>query len=160
MTATQVSARVAAPARARKPAIPCPGPGKARHCVGQAEVREFDVALQRAIAEQHVEELAGVAADGGGAEPDLDLEDPRRDLADRRDFADDLAGDVIVAHGRERRLDALLERDRLRARLDRGGVAADTVDGDDPQPSALLSAPLSGRRAGLASLPMRRSARV
>ena len=112
--ATQVSARVAAPARARRPAIPRPGPGKRPiDLVRQAEIGKLQIGLQRGIAEQHVEQLPGVVADGGGAEADLDLEPPGRDLADRADLADDLAPHVIVAHRRQRRLDALLQRDRL-----------------------------------------------
>ena len=67
--------------------MPCPGPGKrASSVVGQAEIGKFDVGLQRGVAEQHVEELAGVAADRRGAEPDLDLEAPAADLADRPGF--------------------------------------------------------------------------
>ena len=47
------------------------------------------------------------------------------------DLADDLVEDLLVLDRRERHLDALLDRDRLRARLNGARVRADVIDGGE-----------------------------
>ena len=54
---------------------------------------------------------------------------PGVDLVDRLDPADDVAEHLVVVDRRERHLDALLDRDRVGALLDRARVAANAVDG-------------------------------
>src|SRR6266567_6047367 len=53
----------------------------------------------------------------------------RRDAADP---SDNLVENPRVAHCRQRRLDALLERDRLRASVDRRGRGTDAISCLDP----------------------------
>ena len=106
------------------------GPPKARHeVVGKFRVMQDDILLQRRIAEQHVDELAGIVAGGRAAERDAHRERAAADVADRLHLADDLVEDLLVLDRRERHLDALLDRDRLRARFDGARVRADVIDG-------------------------------
>ena len=95
----------------------------------QLDVVQHHVLMQRRVAEQHVEELPGIRSDGLGGERDADLEQRVVQLPDRLDPADDLGADEIVLDRRNRHLDALLDRDRARALLDRARVAADVIDG-------------------------------
>src|SRR6185437_12047858 len=101
--------------------------------IRQAEIDKLDIGLQRGIAEQHVEQLPGVVADGGGAEADLDLEPPRPEFTDGADAADDFAAHEFIPHRRQRRLDALLQRNRLRPRLYRRGLTRYAIDRDNPR---------------------------
>ncbi len=93
------------------------------------DVLEHHVLVQRGVAEQHVEELPGIVADGLAGERDADLELPVLPLGDLLDPADDAREHEFIVDRRQRHLDALLDRDRAGARLDRAGIAADTVDG-------------------------------
>ena len=64
-------------------------------------------------------------------ERDTDVEHARRVFRDRAHARDDLVGHERVAHRFQRRLDALLQRERLRDALDVGAGGADAVDGFD-----------------------------
>ena len=66
--------------------------------------------------------------DGGGGEADADVEDVAAAILDRFHLAHDVAQDLGFDDGGDRHLHALLDRDRLGARLDRGGVRLDAVD--------------------------------
>ncbi len=122
------------PRRRRQPP-PQPAGAVARPAEGIGKLaRDYDVAeyhiiLQRAVAEQHVEQLPGIIAHGRGSERNAHLE-PALLLGD--DFvhpADDALQHERVADCRERHLDALLDRDGAGTRLDRAGIAADAIDG-------------------------------
>jgi hypothetical protein len=84
--------------------------------------------VQRAVAEQHVDEPSGIVADGPGGERHADRERAVPLVGDRLHPADDLAADEAVVDRGQGRLDALLDRERLRPRLDGSRVAADAVD--------------------------------
>ena len=85
-------------------------------------VQQHHVRVQRGVAEHHVEELTGIATDGRGGEADADVEDVAAAVLDRFDLAHDVAQDLRFDDGGDGHLDALLDGDRLGARLDRGGV--------------------------------------
>ena len=94
----------------------------------QRDIVQHHIVVQRRVAEQHVDELPGIAADGFRGERDAHFEQAVLLFGDGLDPADDLGAHEIVVDRRQRHLDALLDRDGLRARLDRFGVAADLVD--------------------------------
>src|SRR5207244_1905828 len=82
-------------------------------------------------AEQHVDELAGIVADGRRRKRDCNLEQTLFDFTDGLDLPDDLAADEIVVDCSERHLDALLDRNGLRALGNRAGIAADMIEGGE-----------------------------
>ena len=94
-------------------------------------IDEYDIVVQRRVAKQHVEKLAGIGADGGGGQSDAHLEQVLVERAGRLDLSDDLVEHEAVVDGRDRHLDALLDRDGARARVDRARIAADMVDGGE-----------------------------
>src|SRR4029077_5850585 len=89
------------------------------------------VVLQRGIAEQHVDELAGVIAYRDAAERDTHREQAGRALADTHHAPDDLVENVLILDRRKRHLDALLDRDRTGARVDLARIRADVIGGDE-----------------------------
>lgn len=91
------------------------------------DVDELDVVVERAVAEQHVHELARLAAGRLDRDLEPDLVAPVAQGRDRGDARDDLVADAGVADRRERQLDALLEGERLRARGDRRRIGAHGV---------------------------------
>ena len=93
----------------------------------QAGVVENDVVMQRSVAEQHIDELAGVGADGRGGERDFDVEPAVAAILDPGHLADDVGEDRSLAHRRQRHFHALFDGDVARAGLDRARVAADAV---------------------------------
>ena len=115
-----------------------------------AHVDELDVVVQRRIAEQHAHELPGFESCRLDRDPDRDVE---RGRPCRRDAP--YAGDHLFQHARiidrgQRRLHALLERDRPRPGVDR-------IRGRDGRGRSRRS---SGRRQRLrrdAHLPLRNS---
>jgi hypothetical protein len=92
-------------------------------------VVQHDIVVDRRVAEQHVDELAGILPDGLGRKRDAHLEDALFPRLDRNDPADDLRQDGFVLDRRHRHFDALLDRDGAGAVLDRGGIGADAIDG-------------------------------
>ena len=92
------------------------------------DIVQRHVLVQRGVAEQHVDELPGIAADGFGGERDANFEQPMFFFGDALDPADDLGAHEVVHDRRQRHLDALLDRDGACTRLDRSGVAAGVVD--------------------------------
>ena len=60
---------------------------------GNVDVQQHDVLVQRGVAEQHVEQLPGIVAGGGGGQADADVEDPVAAVLDRFDLAHDVAQD-------------------------------------------------------------------
>ena len=94
----------------------------------QHDIVQRHIVVQRRVAEQHVDELPGIAPDGFRGERDANFEQALFLFGDGLDPADDLAAHEIVCDRRQRHLDALLDRDGVRPRLDRFGVAADLVD--------------------------------
>src|SRR6516165_9957013 len=97
--------------------------------LGKRDVGEYHVLVQRRVAEQHVDELPGIAADGRHRERDADLEQAVVAFGNGLDAADDLGAHEIVLDRRDRHLDALLDRNGTRALLDRARIAAHEVDG-------------------------------
>ena len=99
---------------------------------GKLGIDERDVVVQRCVAEQHVEKLTRFEAGRFHREAQAHVEDVG---GDRRDFGDlrhDFAQHARVPHRRQRRFDALLERDRLRTGVDRIGRRAHAIGGGDP----------------------------
>ena len=129
LIAEQVSARFAG-VHARAQAVePVPRPAEHRRkLVRDRGVMQDNVVVDRGVAEQHVEELPGVAADRRRRQRDSRLEQSRGNFADAFDAPGDLRQHMLVVDRRERHLDALLDGDRLRARVDRFRVAADVID--------------------------------
>ena len=70
-------------------------------------VQQHDVRVQRGVAEHHVEELPGIAADGGGGEADADVEDVAAAVLDRFDLAHDVAQDLRLRRWRRRGISTL-----------------------------------------------------
>ena len=99
-----------------------------RDIVRDLGIVQHDVVVDGGVAEQHVDELAGVAADGCRRQRDPRFEQPGADLAHALDASDDLGEHVLVVDRGERHLDALLDGDRLRARVGRVRIAADVID--------------------------------
>ena len=95
----------------------------------QHNVRKLHVFVQRCVAEQHIDELTGVAAGRLGGQRDADREQAILPLCDALDPADDLRAHEIIGNRRKRHLNALLDRYRARAFLDRGRIAAHEIDG-------------------------------
>src|SRR5262249_29637723 len=68
-----------------------PGPGEPRDEVGwKLRIRELDVLVQRAVAEQHVDRLRGVASGRRGRESNDDIVPTIVDLANPAHLADDV----------------------------------------------------------------------
>ena len=84
-----------------------------RHRVRDFGVVEGHILLHRRIAEQHVEQLPASKPGRLHREPDPHLEQPGLKLANALHLAHDVAEHRLVRNGRERRLDALLDRDGL-----------------------------------------------
>ncbi len=99
--------------------------------LGKRDVDELHLGLQRAVAEQHVEELRGLGPGGRGRQAEHDLEGIAGG-PDRLDARDHVVQHAPVGDRRERHLDALLDGERLRARLDPGSGCGDAVGGEDP----------------------------
>ena len=119
-----------------------PGAAERRHQVA----RQFDivkgcVVMDRRVAEQHVDELAGVLPHGRNSERDAHLEQPAGLFLDRLDPADDVRKHAVVIDGRERHFDALLDGNGMRAIRNRSRVAADMIDGLEGNPRSALRAP-------------------
>ncbi len=93
------------------------------------DVGEHHVLVQGRVAEQHVDELPGIAPDGLRRERDADLEQALVPFGNGLDAADDLGTHEIVLDRRDRHLDTLLDRNGARALLDRARIAVDEVDG-------------------------------
>ena len=87
-----------------------------------------NVVVDRGVAEQHVDELPGVASDRRRRQRNARLEQTGADLANAFNAPDDLGQYVLVVDRGQRHLDALLDGDRLRARVDRFRVATDMID--------------------------------
>lgn len=96
------------------------GPAEAgQKIVGQIDIKQDGVVLQRGVAKQHVEKLTGIAADGGGRQGESHLEAVLAALGDLLDHADDAVENRRVIDGRERHFNALLNGDSLGPGLDR-----------------------------------------
>ena len=105
------------------------GPAETRHQLGRKlDVMQGDIGVQGGIAEQHVEELAGIVPNGFAGQRDANLEQVAGLLCDGRDAADDLGADELVVDGRDRHLHALLGRYGSGAILHRARVAAHVID--------------------------------
>jgi hypothetical protein len=102
-----------------------------REIVRQFGVVQDHVLLQRGIAEQHVDELAGIVADGRPCEGDAHRKQTGRNLTDIVNSADDVVEDLPVVNRRRRHLDALLDRNALRPRRDGTRVGPDVIGGDE-----------------------------
>ena len=89
---------------------------------------QHHVLVQRGVAEQHVEELPGIGADGFRRKRNAHFKETPLLFGDRLDAADDFSADEIVRDRGDRHFDALLDRNRTRARLDRRCIAADVID--------------------------------
>ena len=94
----------------------------------QDGIVQDDIVEKRRIAEQHVHELAGIVSRGLRIEPDARLENAVPEIANGAHLAHDLAEHLLIFDGRDRHLDALLDRDRTGAFLDGAGLATDVVD--------------------------------
>ena len=120
LSAEQVKARAGAPTRAPQLMQPVTGAAEGvDQLVRKLDIVQRHVVVQRGVAEQHVDELPGIAADGRGGERDAHLEQPVFFFGDALDAADDLGAHEVVHDRRQRHLDALLDRDGACARLDR-----------------------------------------
>jgi hypothetical protein len=97
--------------------------------VGEADVDQLHVVLQRAVAEQHVHRLADFPAGGHRREAEHHRVAVRREFGDAFHLRDDLGAHVVAGHGLERHFNALLERERARAGVDVARGAAQVVDG-------------------------------
>ena len=129
LSAEQVKARAGAPTRRRSSCSPWRGPPKAFDQLGRKlDIVQRHVVVQRGVAEQHVDELPGIAADGLGGERDANLEQAVFLFGDASTRPTISARTKSSVDRRQRHLDALLDRDGACARLDRSGVAADVVD--------------------------------
>ena len=91
------------------------------------------ILMQRAVAEQHVEQLRGIVAESLLPQRDGDLEHACFFFGDRLDLGDDFRAHERVINRRNRHLDALLDRKRTRTRFDRARIAADTIEGFQPR---------------------------
>ena len=85
---------------------------------GISGVVEGHILLHRRIAEQHVEELPSLEARRLHGKPDPHLEQPGLKLANALHLAQNIAEHCFVRNGCERGLNALFDRDGLRAGLD------------------------------------------
>ncbi len=83
--------------------------------------------MQRRVAIHHVEELTGFQPSRGNGQPDPYVIQAFAAFLDRLDLAHDVAQDFRFGDSGQRHLDALLDRDRHRPRLDRGGVRANAI---------------------------------
>ena len=89
--------------------------------------------MQRRVAEQHVQKLAGIRADRRGGQPDADLEQVFSvGRASCLDLSDELVEDEAVVDCRDRHFHALLDRDGAGALRDRRGVGAHVIDRREP----------------------------
>ena len=95
----------------------------------QLDIVQHHVIVDRGVAEQHVDQLPGIVADGRGGQRDAHLEQAMAQIADGEHAADDLGEHDIVVDRRKRHLDALLDRNGAGAALDRARIAADVIDG-------------------------------
>src|SRR4051812_11278767 len=127
-------------------------------------VAQHDVLVQGGVAEQHVQELPGIAADGGGCQADADVEQAVAEVGDAFHLADDVGQDSPVIDRGQRHLDALLDGDAPGAGLDLGGGAAHAVGNGETADHAVGSsrastavAPDSPRITGLMSMALIRS---
>jgi hypothetical protein len=91
------------------------------------DIDQRDVFVQRRIAEEHVHQLASVAADRRDSKRDLDLEDAAAAIDNVPRFANDVGKNLFVADRRQGRFDALLDRNGAGALLDRVGARANSV---------------------------------
>ncbi len=94
----------------------------------QVDVPQDDIVVQRAVAEQHVQQLAGIVIHGRRRQRNRDIEQAGHDLSNRFDASDDFRQDKVVGDRRQWHFDALLDRERTGARVDRPRVATDAID--------------------------------
>ena len=83
--------------------------------------------VQRCIAEDHIQELAGIVPDGLGGETDTHREHAIAYVVDIFHDTHDIGQDRHVLYGGQRHLDTLLDGDGPRARLDVLRGATDMV---------------------------------
>ena len=108
-------------------------PAKGRHQpVRQVELHEFDVRLQRRVAEGHVQQLAGFEAGRLDRELDPDAIVPRTLGVDGFDATHDFFEYPRVADRFDGHFDALLGRNRAGALLDIGWVGRHAIGGGEP----------------------------
>jgi len=129
LRAEQVSARRDAPTRCRNAGRPWRGPpNAAAKLARQLDVMQGDIGVERGIAEQHIDELAGIVPDGLAGQRDPDLEQSVRLLHDGDHAADDLRTHEFVVDAGDRHFHALLDRDGAGTLIDRARVAAHVID--------------------------------
>src|SRR5689334_7209489 len=113
---------------------PMPRAFKGAHEFGrQLDVVEPDVVMDRRVAEQHVDQLPGIAADCCGRERDAHLEYAAARILgayilDVEDTPDDLVVHKRVVDRLERHLDALLDSNHTSTLRDRTRIAANAID--------------------------------
>jgi len=98
----------------------------------ELDIVQHHIILQRAVAEQHVEQLRGIFTDGLLPQRDADLEQAFFYFGDRLDLSDDFCAHEWVVNRRNGHLDALLDSKRTGARFNRVRIAADTIESFQP----------------------------
>ena len=95
----------------------------------QVDIPQDNIVMQRAVAEQNVQQLTRVVIDGRHGQRYGDLECARLHLMDGLHTPDDFVADKVVRDRRQWHLHALLDRQRIGPRVDRTRVTADAIDG-------------------------------
>ena len=98
----------------------------------ELDVEQRHIVLQRRVAEEHVEKLARLEASRFGGQSNRGIECTAVRGHDLDDTRDNLIQNARVTDCFDRQLDALLERNCLCARVDRGRRGADTIRRFDP----------------------------
>ena len=100
--------------------------GREQRC-GNLCVHQRNIVVHRGVAEQNIQQLAGVPADRAGAKLDGHVEIAAARVRNRPHLADDLLEDRRIANPGERHFDALLDGDVSRAILDGVRVGANAI---------------------------------
>ena len=129
LSAVASSGRPLTPVSSRSPAIPARGPGsQSKATSGSSTSARNDVRLQRAVAEQDVEELRRIAGGGGEGVGDGDAVEILARGADLHHAAEDVVGYLGIARRDVAgELDRLLEQQCLGTRGHVPGGGADEI---------------------------------
>ncbi len=92
-------------------------------------VAENDILMQRRIAEEHIDELTRIFADRSRGEVDAHVEPAVADILYIGDLPHDLRQYAGIVDRLKRHFHALLDRNRIRPRLDRARLAPNAIEG-------------------------------
>jgi len=127
--AEQVSARPLAPTRAQSfKAVAWPAKC-INEFVGKRGVDQCHIVLQRRVAEQHVEQLAGCETGRDRRKSDANLEQSAAKIGNVFDLAQDFVQHERIIDGWNGHFDALLDGNAVGARCDGFGVTANVIQG-------------------------------